>query len=206
MAQSAVTKRPNKLDWLVPAVVTGSLLPYLVLVVQASRGALGANPISTALNQLGLLALLFLLASLVCTPLKLVFGWKWPLRVRKTLGLFGFYTALCHFFVYFALDQVFAIAAVWDDVIKRPFITIGLAALLLLIPLAVTSTKAALQRIGAKRWQRLHKLAYLAAGLGCLHYYMRVKQDTREPLLYASVLVLLLGIRLVSWLRKRARA
>ena len=118
--------------------------------------------------------------------------------------MFGFYTALCHFLVYFALDQVFAVAAVWEDVVKRPFITIGLAAVLLLIPLAVTSTKAALQRMGAKRWRRLHKLVYLAAGLGCLHYYMRVKQDTREPLIYAAVLVLLLGVRGVSWLRKRA--
>lgn len=200
----APTKRPrrsHKLDWLVPAVVAGSLMPYVWLAYRAWRGALGANPISTALNQLGLLALIFLLASLACTPLKLLFGFKWPIRIRKTLGLFGFWTALCHFFVYFALDQVLSVSTVLEDIAKRPFITVGAAALLLLTPLAITSTKQALQRLGAKRWRRLHKLAYLAAALGAIHYYMRVKQDTREPLVYAAVLAILLGVRLISWLR-----
>ena len=196
-------RRIGKLDWLVPAVVTGSLLPYGWLAYQAWRGGLGANPIATGLNQLGLLALIFLLSSLACTPLKQLFGIKWPLRIRKTLGLFGFYTALTHFFVYFALDQVLNVSAVLEDIVKRPFISIGAAALLILTPLALTSTKKALQRLGPKRWKRLHRLAYLAAGLGVIHYYMRVKQDAREPLIYAAVLAVLLAVRLVTWLRRR---
>jgi sulfoxide reductase heme-binding subunit YedZ len=185
----------------VPAVVAGSLVPFVVLAWRAARGALGANPIATAMNQLGLLALVFLCASLACTPFKILFGWKWPIRVRKTLGLFGFFTALLHFLVYLVLDQVLQIRAVIEDVIERPFIAVGFTALVLLVPLALTSTKDALQRLGPVRWKRLHRLAYLAAGLGVLHYVLRVKADLREPLVYGAVLAALLGVRVVAALR-----
>ena len=147
--------------------------------------------------------MVFLLASLSCTPLKVVLGWKWPLRIRKTLGLFAFFTALSHFVVYSALDQGLAVSAIWQDIVKRPFITLGMAGLLSMLPLAVTSTKEALQRLGPKRWKLLHRLAYVAAAAGVAHYFLRVKKDIREPLIYGAVLALLLGVRLLNWLRRR---
>jgi sulfoxide reductase heme-binding subunit YedZ len=191
------------LDWLEPAVITGSLVPFVALAWRAFAGRLGANPIATAMNQLGLLALLFLLACLSCTPLKIAFGWKWPLKVRRTLGLFAFGTALLHFLVYLVLDQVLMLRAVIADIVERPFILAGFSALLVMVPLALTSTKRALQRMGPKRWQRLHRLVYLAGVLGALHYLLRVKQDVTEPLIYGAVLTLLLAVRLVDLVRRR---
>jgi sulfoxide reductase heme-binding subunit YedZ len=196
-------RRPRKLAWLQPAVVTGSAVPFLALGYRALRGDLGANPIATAMNQLGLLALLFLLASLSCTPLKLLWGLKWPLRLRKTLGLLAFFTALLHFAVYLLLDQALVLGAIVEDVSKRPFITAGFAGLLAMLPLALTSTKRALQRMGPKRWQRLHRLAYLAGVLGAAHYLLRVKTDLLEPAIYATVLALLLATRVAFVLRAR---
>lgn len=197
-------RRLPKLAWLQPAVLVGSLVPMVVIAVKAATGHLGANPVATALNQLGLLALIFLLASLACTPAKIVFGWKWPLKVRKTLGLLGFFTALAHFLVYFVIDQGLSLGTMIEDILFRPFILVGFLALVLLVPLARTSTKEALQRLGPKNWRRLHRLAYVCAGLGCLHYGLRVKQDLVEPLLYAGVLAVLLGVRAVAAMRKRA--
>jgi sulfoxide reductase heme-binding subunit YedZ len=189
----------------VPAVITGSLLPHALLLWKALTQRLGADPIATALNQLGLLALLLLLASLACTPLKIVTGWKWPLRVRKTLGLLGFFTVLGHFLVWFALDRVLALGDAAADVIERPFIAVGFAAFVLLIPLAITSTKRALKWMGPVRWQRLHRVAYLTAGLGVIHFFMRVKQDTTEPLIYGFVLAFLLLIRLLDFALRRLK-
>ena len=166
-------------------------------------GHLGANPIATALNQLGLLTLLFLIACLSCTPLKTVFGLKWPMKLRKTLGLFAFLSGSLHFFVYVAIDQAFMLQSVLDDVIKRPFIAVGAATLLTLTPLALTSTKRALQALGPHRWKRLHKLIYLSIVLALIHFFMRVKIDIREPTIYAAVVAVLLGIRLVDAARKR---
>ena len=177
-----------KLHWLVPAVVTGSLVPFVSIAWRIYQHRLGANPIATALNQVGLLALIFLCASLSCTPLKIAFTWNWPLRVRRTLGLSAFFAALLHFSVYVALDQGFAFSALLADVIKRPFIAVGFGALLLLVPLAVTSTRRMVQRLGFVRWQRLHRLAYAIGLLGVLHFYLRVKADHTQPILYAFVL------------------
>lgn len=177
-----------KLHWLVPAVVTGSLVPFVSIAWRIYQHRLGANPIATALNQVGLLALIFLCASLSCTPLKIAFTWNWPLRVRRTLGLSAFFAALLHFSVYVALDQGFAFFALLADVIKRPFIAVGFGALLLLVPLAVTSTRRMVQRLGFVRWQRLHRLAYAIGLLGVLHFYLRVKADHTQPILYAFVL------------------
>ena len=195
----------GKLDWLQPAVLTGSLAPFAGIGVRAATGRLGPNPIATALNQLGLLALVFLTCSLACTPLKIVSGAKWPIRLRKTLGLAAFFCALAHFLVYLVLDQGLALRQLVKDIAARPFIAVGLAALLVMLPLALTSTKRALQRMGAKRWQRLHRLAYLAGGLGVVHYLLRVKADLTDPALYAAVLTVLLGIRALEWLIERRR-
>jgi methionine sulfoxide reductase heme-binding subunit len=200
---TATAKRSAKLDWLQPAILTGSLLPHALLVIDAWRGALGANPIATALNRLGLLTFLFLLSSLSCTPLKIVFGWKWPLRLRKTLGLMAFWSALLHFLVYAMFDQAMMLGAIIDDILERPFILAGLLGLTAMLPLAFTSTKTALQRMGAKRWRRLHRLAYLAGILGCAHFILRVKQDLTEPLIYATFLGLLLAVRVVDAVKRR---
>ncbi|WIG92802.1 protein-methionine-sulfoxide reductase heme-binding subunit MsrQ [Myxococcus sp. SDU36] len=193
--------------WLNPALVAGGLSPLLMLAVQGPGGELGPNAIEAALHQTGLLALVLLLASLACTPLRLVAGWTWPARVRRTLGLLAFTYAAAHFLVYAVLDQGLAWGTLWADVTERPFITVGFAALVLLVPLAVTSTQRWVRRLGFPRWQRLHRLAYAAAALGVVHFVWRVKKDVTEPLIYGAVLALLLAIRVGEALRKRrARA
>jgi sulfoxide reductase heme-binding subunit YedZ len=199
MARALTTSKP--LDWLQPAVLTGSMAPFAAILVRAVRGQLGANPIATAMNQLGLLALIFLVACLSCTPVKILTGKSWPIRLRKTLGLLAFFTALAHFLTYALLDQGVALGAIVRDVTKRPFIAIGFTALVLLIPLALTSTKEALQRLGFARWKRLHRLVYVVGVLAVIHFAMRVKADTREPYVWATVLTLLFVVRLVDGLK-----
>ncbi|AKQ63936.1 Membrane protein YedZ [Myxococcus hansupus] len=189
--------------WLNPALVVGGLSPLVMLAVQGPRGELGPNAIEAALHQTGLLALVLLLASLACTPLRLVAGWTWPARVRRTLGLLAFTYAVAHFLVYAVVDQGLAWGTLWADVTERPFITVGFAALVLLVPLAVTSTNRWVRRLGFPRWQRLHRLAYVAAALGVVHFVWRVKKDVTEPLLYGAVLAVLLALRVGEALRKR---
>jgi methionine sulfoxide reductase heme-binding subunit len=200
---------PKPLSWLVPAIVTGSSIPLVATVGNALLGNLGANPIATVLNQLGLLALLLIFASLTCTPLKIVFGWNWPIRIRRALGLYGACVALLHFLTYAVLDQLLMLRAIFADVAKRPFIFVGFTALVLLAPVAFTSTKAAVQRMGFKRWKLLHRLVYVIALLGVVHFYLRVKADTTEPLIFGGVLAVLLGIRVFDAVRnlrhRRAR-
>jgi len=192
----------SHLAFLVPAVVTGWLLALARLAYRVATHGLGANPIATALNQLGLLALVLLVASLSATPLKLTLGWTWPLRIRRTLGLLAFFTVLLHFLLYLGPDQGFDLAAVLGDISKRPFIAIGFLAFLLLVPLAWTSSKQAVQRLTFPIWQRLHRLVYVIAILAALHFYLRVKVDHTQPLLYGAVIVAGFAIRLVAWRTK----
>ena len=189
--------------WLKPAVFVGSLTPLAVLLLRAVRDELGANPISQALNQLGLVALIFLVAALICTPLKTLFGWTWPLRLRRMLGLYGFAYATLHVSTYVGIDQFFDWQAIVADIIKRPFIFVGFAAFVLLIPLAVTSTAAWVKRLGYTRWKQLHRLAYIAPLLGVLHFTWRVKKDVSEPLTYAFILGILLLVRVAAALYAR---
>ncbi|HEV8246288.1 MAG TPA: protein-methionine-sulfoxide reductase heme-binding subunit MsrQ [Polyangiaceae bacterium] len=202
---SSVAQRSQPLSWLQPAVLTGSLLPFGWLALSAALGKLGANPIETALNQLGLLALIFLWSCLACTPLKILLGWTWPIRLRKTLGLLAFSSALTHFLTYLALDQGLKLGKVLADVAKRPFIAVGFIALLLLVPLALTSTKKALQRLGFKRWKRLHRLIYVVAILATVHFILRVKSHRGEPVVYAAILAVLLLVRIASAVRDKVR-
>jgi sulfoxide reductase heme-binding subunit YedZ len=199
---SSRASRP--LDWLVPAVLTGSAAPFALLAYKAATGRLGANPIATALNQLGLLALIFLVACLACTPLKIVLGVTWPIRIRKTLGLLAFYTATSHLLLYAVVDQGLRLRTVLDDVTKRPFIAVGFAAWLMLVPLAATSTKGAVTRLGFKRWKAIHRLVYGVAVLAAIHFRMRVKADAREPFVWLAIVAVLLCIRLFAR-GKRAR-
>jgi len=207
-AQNAARPRARifsgKQPWLKPGVLIGGLVPLALLCLRAARGTLGADPIALALNQLGLLALIFLMASLAATPLKLVFELTWPIRIRRMLGLFAFFYASLHFLLYALIDQGLALDAIGEDLRERGFIAVGFAAFLLLIPLAVTSTAAMTKRLGARRWKLLHRLAYLAGMLAVIHFVWRVKRDFTQPALYALVLAVLLLTRITR--RRRARA
>jgi sulfoxide reductase heme-binding subunit YedZ len=184
-------------------VFTGAVVPLAAIMVAAGRGSLGADPIAQVLNELGLLALVFLVAALVCTPAKSLLGWTWPMRLRRMLGLFAFFYASLHFVTYTALDQTFDWGAIWADVTKRKFIFVGFATFVLLVPLAATSTNAAVRRLGYPRWKRLHRLAYVAPVLAVVHFLWRVKKDVREPVAYATVLAALLLVRAAGALATR---
>lgn len=196
-------KSSPPLPWLKPGLFVGALAPVAVMLTRGINGNLGANPIGEALNELGLLALIFVVAALGCTPLKTLFGWTWPLRVRRMIGVFGSFYAVLHVTAYTALDQGLDWSAVYADVTKRKFIFIGFAAFMLLVPLAATSTNAAVKRLGFVRWKRLHRLAYVAPVLAVTHFYWRVKKDVSEPVAYAVVLAALLLIRLAPIIRRR---
>lgn len=191
--------RFRPLGWLPPAIVAGSLVPFALIVYRAVTGRLGPNPIATALNQLGLLALALLTACLFCTPLKIVFHVNWPIRIRRTLGLLGFSAALTHFLTYAVIDQGLALGPILRDVVKRPFITVGFFALVLLVPLALTSRKKSVARLGYARWKLLHRLVYVVAVLAIIHFVMRVKADVREPYVWGTVLAVLFVVRGVDW-------
>jgi sulfoxide reductase heme-binding subunit YedZ len=197
--------RKAPLPWLIPAVISVALLPLAVLLFRAGDGTLGANPVATALNKLGLLALILILASLTCTPLRLLFGWTWPARLRKTLGLLGFAYAAMHVLTYLAIDQGLDVRAILADLYKRRFITSGALAFAALVPLAWTSTAASVRKLGFALWTRIHRLAYLAAMLGVVHFIWRVKKDKTEPFTYAAVLLALFAVRGWGKLRDRMR-
>ena len=163
---------------------------------------LGANPIEELLHQLGRWGLKFLLLSLTITPLRRWTGWNWLIRFRRMLGLFAFFYIMLHFLTYAILDQGLNLAVIIEDVIKRPYITLGMAAFVLLIPLALTSTKGMMRRLG-KRWQKLHRLVYVVAIAGVWHFYWQVKLDTLDATIYALVLALLLITRVYYKSRTR---
>jgi sulfoxide reductase heme-binding subunit YedZ len=182
-----------------------SLSPLAGLLHGFWTDDLTVNPIEYVTRTLGETALQLLLAGLALTPLRLLFGIGWPLTLRRLLGLFAFFYVVLHFAVWIVLDHFFDWATMLDDVIKRPWITVGVAALLLLVPLAATSTTGMIRRLGGPAWRRLHRLVYLAAGLGALHYIWLAKKVLLEPWVYAAVLAGLLGIRAVDWARRSVR-
>jgi methionine sulfoxide reductase heme-binding subunit len=192
------TRRRGPLPWLNPGILVGAIAPVVSILTRARSGALGANPIAEALNELGLMALVLLIASLACTPLKTVFGWTWPIRARRLLGLLAFAYAALHVTVYAGLDQGLYVRAILADVVKRKFIFVGFAAFVMLIPLAWTSTKGAVRRMGYVKWKRLHLLVYPAALCAVVHFVWRVKKDLSEPLVYAAILGVLLLVRVVT--------
>jgi len=187
--------------WLKPLVGIVAFVPAGVTAFRFFTDRLGANPIAEALNEAGKWTLILLLASLACAPAKVLFDWNWPLKIRRLLGLCAFAYASMHFSMYLVVDQFFAWDEIWKDIATRKFITVGFAAFVLLIPLAVTSTNKMVKRLGFPRWKRLHRLAYLAGVLGIVHFLWRVKSDYREPLIYGGVLALLLAVRVVDFLR-----
>ncbi len=166
---------------------------------------LGANPIEQLIHRCGLWGLIFLLVTLSVTPLRELTGQNWLLRFRRMFGLFAFFYICLHFLIYSGLDQRFDFAAIGEDILERPYITLGITGLTLLIPLAFTSTAAMMRRLG-RRWLLLHRLVYVIAILGVWHFYWQVKKDISEPLIYAGILALLLGYRVVSGWRKKKRS
>ena len=181
------------------------LAPAALLVYRTFvSGDLGVNPVDTLLHETGRPALQILLATLAVTPIRRLTGWNGVIRLRRMLGLFAFTYALVHFSFYFTFDQVFSVAGVLDDVTKRRFILSGMVALASMLPLALTSTKGWIRRLGGKRWQKLHRLVYLAAAAGALHFIWKEKVLTVETVTYFLLVAGLLGYRVVEALRQRA--
>lgn len=180
------------------------LLPLARLGWLGYQDGLGPNPIEFVIRSLGTWTLTLLLATLAVTPLRRLTGFNALIRVRRLLGLFAFFYACLHFLAYVGLDQFFDMRAILADIVKRPYITVGFTCLLLLVPLAATSTNAMQRRLGGKRWQRLHRLVYVIAAGGVLHYLWLVKKDITQPVLYGLVLLILLGLR-VWWRARPAR-
>lgn len=177
-----------------------ALWPFCGLLLVGWQDELGANPIEKMTHETGYWALTMLLVSLGATPLRQLSGATWPIRLRRMLGLFAFFYAGLHFLTYLVLDQFFDWSAISEDILKRPYITVGFAAFVMLIPLAVTSTQGMQSRLGGKNWKRLHRLVYAIAGMGVVHFIWLVKKDLSKPLLFAGVLLLLFALR---WIYKR---
>jgi sulfoxide reductase heme-binding subunit YedZ len=192
-----------KQKWLLPAAFAGCLLPLAWLGVRFLRGDLGANPIEEVLNRMGLYAFVLLVLTLACTPAQILFKINWPVRLRKLLGDFCFFYASLHLLTYAGLDQGLDLREIGKDILKRPFITVGMATWVLLLPLAITSTQGWQKRLGFRNWKRLHRLVYLAGGLACLHFLWRFKTALLEPLMWTGVVAFLLLVRIVRVVQSR---
>lgn len=190
--------RANQLLVMKAAIFLLALMPLMLLVADGVTANLGANPVEMITRRTGDWVLNFLLITLTVTPLRKISGWHWLLRFRRMLGLYAFFYVLLHFTTYIWLDRFFVFDEIGKDIAKRPYITVGFISFVLLIPLAVTSTNAMVRRLGARRWQRLHKMVYGVAIGGVLHYLWLVKSDIVAPLTYGLLLALLLGFRIPS--------
>jgi methionine sulfoxide reductase heme-binding subunit len=185
------------------AVWAACLSPLAVLGYRATTGDLSANPISFITNWLGDWTLRILLTSLAMTPLRILFRWSWPVTLRRLLGLFAFSYAALHFSVWLVLDHFFAWRQMGADIVKRPYITVGMTALVLMIPLAATSTAGAIRRLGGARWKWLHRLVYVTGVCAVLHYLWLAKKVNPDPYYYAAAFILLMAIRAGDWVRRR---
>jgi sulfoxide reductase heme-binding subunit YedZ len=179
-----------------------SLLPAIILIYGALNNQLGANPIEVLTRDTGEWALRFLLITLAVSPLRLLFGWHFLADVRRLLGLYSFFYAAIHMLLYVWLDQFFNLTDIINDIIERPFITVGFINFLALILLAATSNDAMIKRLGAERWNRLHSLVYYIGIGAVIHFFMLVKKDVTEPVIYIIILAVLLGIRLYRYSRR----
>jgi methionine sulfoxide reductase heme-binding subunit len=189
---------PLRSRWIKPAVFVCCLSPLAMLLFSGLRGELSANPIEYITRATGDWTMRFLLVTLSITPLRRLFAQPDLIRFRRMLGLFSFFYGVLHFITWIWLDKFFDLHEMWEDVVKRRFITMGMLAFILMIPLAVTSTSGWIRRIGGKNWQRLHRLIYVSAVAGVVHYLWLVKSDIRMPLLYGAVLGVLLLLRPIT--------
>ena len=198
MTQTQLVRRVLK-----PVVFLLGLGPFAWLVYNALWGDLGVNPIETITNQTGIWTLRLLAATIAITPIRWLTKWNPIINFRRMIGLFAFFYATIHFSIYFILDRSLMFDGLWEDIVKRPYITVGFTAFVLMIPLAVTSTKGWIRRLGGKRWNLLHRLVYVSAALGVLHYWWTVKLDVTNPMIYAAIVAVLLGWRAVKAIGKR---
>ena len=198
--------KPNDLigRWVRPMLVVGGIVPLLLLVLRLLRDDLGANPAEALEHSTGFTALWLLLASLSATPLRTLTGWAAFTRLRKPLGLWAFFYALVHLNCYLVFDQSLLFGEIWYDIRKRPYITVGFSAFLILLTLAVTSPNRVMRWLGGKRWLAIHRMVYVAGALGVLHFLWLVKRDVTRPVLAALVLVALLALRLPKRSPKQA--
>lgn len=187
-------------------VLVNSAVPAVLLGWDAWHHQLGANPVNFAILTTGMSALVFLMLTMLVTPLRKVSGWNWLISFRRTLGLYAFFYACLHFLIFFFLDRQGSVSSTLSEMVKRKYLIVGATGLLVMVPLAVTSTNAMIKRLGGKRWRALHRLAYVAAIAGVIHYYMQVKADVRQPLVFAAVLTVLLGWRVMEHWRNRKPA
>lgn len=196
--------------WLKPVLLVLALLPAVWVVAAIASDyfngtrLLGSNPIKEAEHFTGRWVLRFLAITLAVTPIRQTLGWNWLQRYRRMFGLLAFTYAAIHLTIYFVLDLELIWRDLWADIVKRPYITIGMTAFLLLVPLAVTSTAKMVKRLGGKRWAALHRTIYVIVVLGTIHFWMSVKRDITDPLIYAALFAFLLGYRIVKARRKTA--
>lgn len=189
--------REQRIRWVLkPTVFLVSLVPLGLLFYWAFNDGLGANPVETITHHTGDWGLRFIIVTLCVTPLRKLTGWNPLIRIRRMLGLYAFFYLTLHFLTYLVLDAEFSLAYIVEDVVDRLYITAGFTGFCLLVPLAATSTNGMVRRLGGKRWQQLHQLVYVAAVAGCLHFLWLVKADTREPLIYLGIVMVLLLLRL----------
>ncbi len=201
-----VRMKSTKEKWLSAGkslVFLAALIPLAKLAWLGLHTGLGANPIEKITRTTGYWTLTFLMVTLTATPLRSISGWLWPIRWRRMLGLFAFFYASLHFLTYLVLDQFFDWTAIVKDIAKRPYITVGFPAFVLLIPLAVTSTDKMVRRLGGRQWKRLHRLIYVIGIAGVVHFWWLVKKDITEPAQFAVVLAVLLGFRVAKAVKRR---
>jgi len=191
--------------WTKVAVFVSCLVPLGILLREGFTGGLGANPVEFIEHATGDWTIRFLAITLAITPVRKMLNLPLLVRYRRMLGLFAFFYVCLHFSTYLIFDQMLSLSGMWQDVMKRRYITLGFLGFVLLAPLAVTSTAGWIRRLGGRRWRRLHQAIYVSAVAGVIHYYWLVKSDIRQPLLYAGIIGGLLGWRLLVWLGERRR-
>lgn len=201
MTQTQLVRRVLK-----PLVFVAALGPFLWLVYNAFWGDLGVNPIETITNETGIWTLRLLAVTIAITPIRWLTRWNPIINFRRMIGLFAFFYGTVHFLIYFILDRSLMFDGLWEDIVKRPYITVGFTAFVLMIPLAITSTKGWIRRLGGQRWNLLHRFVYVSASLGVLHYWWKVKLDVTNPMFYAGIVAVLLGWRVVKAINKRQAA
>jgi methionine sulfoxide reductase heme-binding subunit len=198
MTQMQLVRRVIK-----PVVFIACLLPFSWLVYSAFWGDLGANPVETITNETGIWTLRLIVATIAITPLRWATKWNPIINFRRMIGLFAFFYATIHFMIYFILDRSLMFDGLWEDIVKRPYITVGFTGFVLMIPLAMTSTKGWIRRLGGQRWNTLHKAVYITAVAAVIHYWWKVKLDVTDPMIYAAIVAVLLGARAVRWFSRR---
>lgn len=194
---------PRAIAWIKAIVFFVALAPLARLVAGVFLRALGTNPIEVIIRSLGTWTLVFLCITLAVTPLRRLTGWQWLARLRRMFGLYAFFYAVLHFSSHVWLDQALDVMAIAQDIPKRPFITLGFTCLLLMLPLAATSTDAMVRRLGSRQWLAIHRFVYVIAAGGVVHFWWLVKRDITEPAIYAGIVAVLLGYRLAATLRLR---